>query len=249
MSKRKVLLTGSGGRMGKYIVEPLKECWDLRTLDRNPVAWDPDTLVCGLDSIAKLTEAMRGCEAVIHLAATSDEAPFVEDLVPNNVIGLYNVFEAVRAAGVKRLVFASSCQAVLGAKRDAPVRAEEPHRPVTLYGATKALGEVMGRFYHQKHGLEFIAIRIGWFQPYDSPLIREKRGARSIWLSPKDAVNLLRCAVEKPGVGYAVVHGTSITEKEVLGLKEAREMLGYEPEDDVKTIPIQEQSPGTPTRP
>ncbi|MBI3829527.1 MAG: NAD(P)-dependent oxidoreductase [Planctomycetes bacterium] len=249
MSKRKVLLTGSGGRMGKYVVPPLKERWDLRTLDHKSVPWDPDALVCGLESIPKLTAAMRGCEAVIHLAATSDEAPFVEDLVPNNVIGLYNVFEAVRAAGVTRLVFASSCQAVLGAKREAPVRADEPHRPVTLYGATKALGEVMGRYYHQKHGLEFVAIRIGWFQPYDSPMLREKRGARRIWLSPKDAVNLLRCAVEKPGVGYAVVHGTSIAEAEVLGLKEARELLGYEPEDDIKTIPLQEPPPSSTDKP
>ncbi|MCW8129653.1 MAG: NAD(P)-dependent oxidoreductase [Planctomycetota bacterium] len=238
MAKPTVLLTGSGGRIGKHVVPALRQFWDLRTMDHRPVDWDPEARVCGLDSIPQLTELMSGCQAVLHLAATSDEAPFVEQLVPNNVVGLFNVFEAARAAGVKRMVFASTCQAVLGGgRRDHPIRAEEPHRPVTLYGVTKAMGEVMGRYYHDKHGLEFIAIRIGWFQPYESDLIRKKGGARTIWLSPRDAVKLFRCSVEKPGVGYAVVHGTSITEKEVLGLQEAREILGYEPEDDVRTIP------------
>lgn len=238
MSKPTVLLTGSGGRIGKHVVPALKQVWDLRTMDHRSVEWDPAARVCGLDNIAKLTELMVGCQAVIHMAATSDEAPFAEQLVPNNVVGLYNVFEASRAAGVRRMVFASTCQAVLAGRRDKPIRAEEPHRPVTLYGATKAMGEVMGRYYHDKHGLEFIAIRIGWFQPYDSELVRKKGGARGIWLSPRDAVKLLRCSVEKPGVGYAVVHGTSITEREVLGLQEAREALGYVPDDDVKSIPV-----------
>lgn len=239
MSKPAVLLTGSGGRIGKFIVPPLREVWDLRTMDHRPVAWDPQAQVCGLDSIEKLAALMDGCSAVIHMAATSDEAPFAEQLVPNNVIGLFNVFEAARAAKVKRLVFTSTCQAVLAGKRDRPVRAEDPHRPVTLYGATKAMGEVMGRYYHDLHGLEFIAIRIGWFQPYDSELLRQKGGARGIWLSPKDTVQLMRCAVEKTGVSYAIVHGTSITEREVLGLKEAREQLGYAPEDDVRAIPLE----------
>jgi len=238
MSKRTVLLTGSGGRIGRHVVPALRETWDLRTLDLKPVAWDPGVIVAGLDNIQQLTAAMRGCEAVIHLAATSDEAPFLEQLVPNNVIGVYNVFEAALAAGVRRLVFASTCQAVLGGRHDGAVRADQPFRPVSLYGATKALGEVMGRYYHDKKKLEFVALRIGWFQAYESTMLREPGFARRIWLSPRDAVRLFRCAVEKPNVGFVVVHGTSITEREILSLSEAREMLGYEPQDDVRSIPV-----------
>jgi nucleoside-diphosphate-sugar epimerase len=94
----------------------------------------------------------------------------------------------------------------------------------------------MGRWYHDKHGMEFVGIRIGWFHPYDSPALRENEGARSIWFSPRDAVQLFRRAIETPNVGYALVFGTSITEVERLSLKTAREILGYEPEDDVTKL-------------
>jgi len=117
------------------------------------------------------------------------------------------------------------------------VHAHEPVQPCSLYGATKVLGEAMGCFYHNRHKLEFIAIRIGWFQPYDSEGLKNRTwGGTSIWLSPRDCVKLLRCAAEKPGVGFAIVNGTSKTEFERLSLAEARDLLGYVPDDDVTVL-------------
>lgn len=250
MAKTKVLLTGGDGRIGSHVVPKLQEWFDLRNFSIRPVETDPDTIIGDIQDYDALKKAMDGVEAVIHLAATSDEAPFIEELVPNNVIGLYNTFRACVECGVRRLIFASTCQTVMSYPADHTVELADPVRPVSHYGCTKVLGEVMGRYYHDHKGLEFIAIRIGWFQSYDSDRLKKGGGARSLWLSPKDAANLFRCAVEKPDVGFAIVFGTSITEKEWLSRTPAREVLGFEPEDDVvRLYPINKEPearvPGT----
>lgn len=243
MNKRKVLLTGGGGRIGPHVLPALGERFDLRNYNLEPIPGDPDTVIGDLQDLDVLKGAMQGVEAVIHLAATSDEASFVEKLVPNNVVGLYNTFEAARQAGVKRLVFASTCQTMSAyrGQQEQTLTTTDPPRPGTLYGATKVLGEVMGRWFHDKHQIEFVGIRIGWFLPYDAPRLRDpKRGARNLWLSPRDAASLFIRAVEKENVGYALVYGTSKTVTEQFSLREGRELLDWEPADDVADIPLEE---------
>lgn len=237
MSKLKVLVTGMGGRIGRHLVGPFQELYDLRVLDRQPVAGISDTHISDLQDREVLKAAMEGADVVLHLAATSDEAPFIENLVPNNVIGLYNVFEAARETAVRRLVFASTVQTVSAYPREhGTIEITDPPRPSTLYGATKILGEVMGRWYHDRHRMEFVGIRIGAFQSYDSEHLRRSAGLRDFWLSPGDAIRLFRRAIEKPEVSYALVFGTSKTTRERLSLRPARELLNYEPEDDAATF-------------
>ncbi len=234
---KKVLLTGTGGRIGKYMTPAFREWFDLRTLDRASSEVDPDPIISDLQDVEILKGAMEGCETVVHMAATSDEAPFLENLVPNNVVGLYNVFEAARETGVKRIVFASTVQTVGFNPPDVTIEVTDPVRPVTLYGATKVLGEVMGRFYHDKHGIEFVGVRIGWFHPYDSEALRTSTGARQLWLSPNDCNSLFRRAVEQPEIGYVLCFATSKTSFERLSLKPAKELLDWEPADDIAAFP------------
>jgi hypothetical protein len=89
-----------------------------------------------------------------------------------------------------------------------------------------------------------VAVRIGWFHSYDSDRLAKGGGARSLWLSPRDAANLFRRAVEHPGVGFAIVFGTSITEQEWLSRRPARELLDFEPEDDVTKLYPKNEEPG-----
>jgi nucleoside-diphosphate-sugar epimerase len=232
MNTLKVLLTGARGRIGPHLAPAFRERYDLRTFDVKPAPDDPAAFCGDLQDFAALKSAMEGCDVVVHLAATSNEAPFLESLVQNNVIGLYNTYQAALECGVRRIVFASTCQTVMAdwheRKKISPL---DPPRPISIYGATKVLGEVLGRFYHDKHGLEFVAIRIGWFLPYDSELLQKRQGI-DIWLSPRDAVQIFQLAIEKPDIGYAVVNGTSRTPVERVSLDEARRILGYEPQDD-----------------
>jgi uronate dehydrogenase len=234
MAKLKVLVTGTQGRVGPQLTAPWRERYDLRTFDLKADLDDPTAFQGDLQDVEVLKRAMEGVDVVVHLAATADEAPFIEDLVPNNIIGLHNTFQAALEAGVRRMVFASTVQAMSnGLSQRENVSALDPPRPSSLYGTTKAYGEVLGRYYHDKHGLEFVAIRIGAFQPYDSELLKRRR-LIDIWLSPHDAIQLFQKAIETPGVDYAVVHGTSRTPVERMGLAEAREVLGYEPMDNAE---------------
>jgi nucleoside-diphosphate-sugar epimerase len=150
-----------------------------------------------------------------------------------NIVGTYNTFEAAREAGVRRIVYASSCHVVEFITAQRTIEVGDSFQPETTYGVSKAFGEVLGRYYHDHCGIEFVAIRIGWLCPYDDPELRTGERKRRIWLSPRDAVSLFRLAIEKPDVGYAVVFGTSITSQEILSLRSARDLLGYEPQDDV----------------
>lgn len=214
----------------------MRERYELATFDRESDPNDPLSFAGDLQSVEALQRAMEGCAAVVHMAATSDDAPFVEQVLPNNIIGMYNVLEAARLARVQRLVFASSVQAIGSGmkwqdKSTGPFTARMMPLPGNSYGASKVWGEAMGRTYFDKHKLEFVAIRIGAFQPYDSPWLKEGR-AKDIWLSPRDMFQLLWRAIETPAVGYAIVHGTSRVPNERMSLREARELLGYEPEDN-----------------
>ena len=218
--------------MGPHLAAPFREIFQLKTFDLPGRGADFEG---DLASIEPLQNAMRGCEVVVHLAATSDEAPFVEQLVPNNVTGVFHVLEAARLEKVRRVVFASSIQTVGFRSKDGAtqIEAAEMSRPNSLYGATKVMGETMGRWFHDKYGLEFIALRVGAFQPYDSSWLRENR-CESIWLSPRDAAQIFRRAIETPDLGFAVVNATSRTSKEFLSLQSAREILGYDPQDDTR---------------
>jgi nucleoside-diphosphate-sugar epimerase len=239
MSRLSVLLTGPGGRIGPHLLPSFRERYDLRVLDRHPIEGFPDTIITDLSEPGVLRTAMTGVDVVVHLAATSDEAPFHEALVPPNIVGVYNVLEAAREVGVRRVVFASTVQTVGFSPRDHTILITERPRPVSVYGATKVWGETLGSWYHDRHGLEFVGVRIAAFQPYDSEHLRRSKGLRDIWLSPRDCTEILHRCIERPGLGYALLFATSLTEFERLSRAPMKELLDYVPQDNVADIPFE----------
>lgn len=232
MPKTKVLLTGACGRIGPALVEPFKTQYDLRLFDRLPGPDDVECVVGEIQDREAMARAMDGIDVLVHMAATSDEAPF-DQLLSDNIVGLHRVLETAVAAGVRRVVFASSCHVSGGYPWEEVVAGEAAPHPETTYGATKAFGEALGALFSRRHKIEFIAIRIGWFCQYDDPLLRQNAVTRRLWLSPRDCVRLFTRAIETPDVAYAVVNGTSIPDGPVrMELDSAREILGYEPQDD-----------------
>ena len=225
----KVLLTGPSGRVGPHLLADFENRYQLSTLDLLPSS-RPNSFVGDLNDVASLRRALKGVEVVVHLAATSDEAPFIEQLLPNNIVGLYHLLEAAHQEGVRRVVFASSVQAVEDSFADATAPVEtEINAPSSLYGVSKVLGETLGGWFHRHRDLEFVAIRLGWFQPIEN--LEPDARINNIWISPGDSVRLFRRAIETPDVGYAVVNGTSKAPREILSLRSAREILGYQPRD------------------
>ncbi len=234
----RVLLTGAGGKVGSCLAQAFRTRYHLRTFDCQPLPDDPESICGDLQDYSTLAAAMEGIDVLVHLAAYPNEAPFIETLLPSNIIGAYNAFEAARECGVRRVVFASTMQTVGGYPLEAEyIEPDDPPRPSSVYAATKLFGEALGRHYHAKHGMEVVLVRMGWFQPYDSELLRTNDKIRRLWLSPDDAAQLYGRAVEQPDVGCVLVFGTSITEHPRTSLKTARDRLGYEPQDNIADIP------------
>ena len=245
---REVLLTGAAGRVGSYLRAGLPPLgWQPRCLDLVAPA-EPDGLSWTVGDIcdpAALDQACRGVSAVVHLAGIPTEADF-GSLRRANVDGAYQVFEAARRAGVRRVLYAGSNHAVGFHESGAPLAADIAPRPDSLYGVTKAFGEALGSYYADRHGMDVASIRIG--SCFDEPpTVR----ALATWLSPGDAVRLVDALLRAPAFGHAVVYGISANTRAWWDLSTAR-ALGYTPQDDAERFAprlLAEQGPLPPHHP
>ena len=121
-----------------------------------------EALRLDLADFAAVRPAMEGTDVVVHLAAIPSEDTF-ERLLQANVAATYNVFEAARQAGARRVVFASTNHVTGFYRRSERVGPADPVRPDSMYGATKVFGEAVGRLYADKWGMEVVCLRIGAF--------------------------------------------------------------------------------------
>lgn len=229
-----ILITGARGRVGSALVsylDTLNEQYDLRLADLD--AKDKREIVLDITNLAACRDAFKGVDVIIHLAGVaSPEAPF-EAVLPVNIGGTYNVFRAASDAGVPRVVFASSAQAIEGYPLDVQVRSDMPVRPKNLYGVSKACGEAFAAYFAYQEGLEAIAVRIGAFERAND---WERMSGRdlSAWIDPEDLCELfVRCIEadlrEEP---FAIVHGISDNRFKRLDLTDTRARLEYEPKAD-----------------
>jgi uronate dehydrogenase len=227
-----LLLTGAAGRIGSVLREALRdEVGELRLTDRAPVEGlrGGETFVhADLADAGAVHRAMRGAAAVVHLGAIPHEASF-DELAGPNVHGVFNVLEAARREGARRVVLASSNHVTGMYPVAQRLAGHEPVRPDSLYGATKVLAEALGRLYAEKFGLEVVCLRIGTFA--ERP--REPRSLAT-WLSHGDAGRLVRASLTAPDVGFLVAYGASANTRGWWDLSPARERLGYSPQDDAE---------------
>jgi uronate dehydrogenase len=228
----RVLVTGAGGRIGTV----LREAWR----GRFPLLRLVDICDLGVagpgEELAQLDitdfEGVRGAleeiDVVVHLAGITTEDLFSR-LLEANVRGTFNIFEAARQRGVRRVVFASSNHVTGFYPRTQRIGPNHPVRPDSMYGATKAFGEAVGRLYADKWKLEVVCLRIGSFA--ERPTSTHAMG---MWLSPRDAVQLFTKAVTVAGVGYLIVFGLSRNRRSWWD-NPGQHVLGYEPIDDAET--------------
>ena len=226
----RLLITGAAGGIGQVLREGLRGVApSLRLMDREPLTAGPSEEVVAGD-IRSLDDARRaaaGCDAVVHLAAIADEAPF-DPILDVNVRGTYNVMEAARLEGCRRLVFASSNHVIGFHPVGETLTPEAPIQPDSYYGVSKAFGEALARLYHDRHGLDVACLRIGTFaaQPQTERHL-------STWLSPRDCVQLFRCCLEASTLGFLVVYGTSANARS-WWRSPGWEAIGYRPQDDAE---------------
>jgi nucleoside-diphosphate-sugar epimerase len=236
-SPQLVLVTGAAGNVGGHVAAALRATHRVRAFDRVPLPADPEAHTGDLADRAAVDRAVAGVNTILHFGGCPRmEADFLTELVKPNVEGLWHMLDAARLAGVKRFVFASSTNVAFGAT------ALKQLTPATVhvfnpYGATKAFGENLGRWFHDTYGMEFLAVRIGYFRgSYAEPGLTEP-WLRRIWLGPRDCAKFFRLAVDAPPFGYGVVYACSRAPENYLDLTSARELLGYEPEETVPGVP------------
>jgi uronate dehydrogenase len=225
---QRVLITGAAGRIGSVLRAALRERFQLRLLDVRPMRAEAgeEVLVGDIRRLREVEEATAGCSAVVHLAGISTEAGF-EEVLDANLRGTYHVLEAARTSGTCRRVVLSSTNHVTGFyPADQTITPLDPPRPDGLYAASKAYGELLGRLYHEKHGLEVVAIRIGSFAERPT----SPRHLHT-WISSRDMVQLVRRCLEAPDPGWLLVYGTSANRRSYWEDQDAWRRIGYEPED------------------
>jgi len=235
---RTVLITGACGNIGRKLRDAWSETYDLVLLDVEGGRCDPDVIAADLGEFDDdWIGHFHGVDTVIHLAANPDEFASWEDVERGNLDALSNVFHASALAGVERLIFASSNHAMGGYKElgDMQITVDLPPRPDGPYGATKLVGERLGKSLAAAFDLTFIAIRLGWIQTGENlPDTLPDEWARDMWLSNADLVRLFESAVEAEldDRTFVVVNGVSNNRGSRWDLSAAAELLGYSPEDD-----------------
>src|SRR3954454_21089782 len=162
-----VLVTGGSGFIGSHVVDSLIAAGHApRIYDPRESAYPPDVpaVVADLDDLDRLCEALDGCDAVLHLAASADVNEVLADPVEaerRNARGTLHVLEAARRAGVGRVVYASTIWAYSDTPADCHDESLPLHPPAHLYTATKLAGELYCHSYAELYDLEYTILRFG----------------------------------------------------------------------------------------
>ena len=235
----RVLMTGAGGEIGSRIHPLLCERFELRLADVKPIDNVPDSHVVDITSLDEVLALMEGVDAVMHLAIASardfgdrrDE--FAAAQIDVNVKGTYNVLEAARRGGVRRIALASTVMTVFGYPPGRYVAAGDPPCVESLYSATKYMNEIMGEMYSRLHGMTVICWRIG--SPIDPAVETDDWWRtraiheRGTLVSTTDLANGFATAVEAEGVEYGVFPLVSDNPDCYMDATAARYAIGYEP--------------------
>jgi nucleoside-diphosphate-sugar epimerase len=262
MSQNKILITGVYGLIGNIVYALLSKKpdeYDIYGLARRRVPSErlhedrlfeiPDEKfhLVDIKNFSDVQKALSGMDTVVHLAADSSGKSW-ESVLNNNIVGTYNIFEASRLAGVKRVVYASTIQVIFGYCSDEPYKSlfedtyinlspaqispiayNQPTRPMNFYASSKIWGEAMAHVYAKNYDMSFICLRIGSVLPDDKPL---NRFSSSIWCSQRDIIQLIeRCINAPESVKFDVFFGLSDNRYMLADIQHTKEILGYEPQD------------------
>jgi nucleoside-diphosphate-sugar epimerase len=235
-----VLITGAAGRIGSSFRAHHGDRYRFRLVDRREIS-DPgghETRVGNLADPAFAREVCEGIDTVLHLAADpSASAKFYESLLEANIQVTYNVFAAAHEAGCRRVVFASSNHTVNAYPLDRQVHPDDPVRPGDLYGVTKCFGEALLRYFADRHGLRGVVLRIGAFQPPEAAAASEHPRLLAMFISPRDLAQLIQKSIDAPDdLRFAIFGGVSDNQYKRFDISNARELIGYTPQDNAFTL-------------
>lgn len=226
------LMTGANGRIGQHLRPHLRErVGHLIVADKEApdAASDNETATAfDIREPEAFSALLKGCDGVVHLAGIADEAPLTQ-LLDVNVMGTYQLLEAMRRHGVPRLVNASSNRATGFYPTSSVLDDTATPRPDGFYGVSKVTVEALTRLYSDKFGLQVCNLRIGSFEE-----VPTNAREAATWLSPADACRAFDAAMTTDE-HYAVFYAVSANSHRFWSL-EPGQRIGFEPQDDAADI-------------
>ena len=243
---QRVLVTGMSGLIGGALRATLQSRYELAALNRSVVA-GVHTFRADLASFDAIRPAFEGQDVVVHLGAKSGDHFTWDEFRETNLVGTYNVLEAARQAGVKRVVLASSGATVAGWEQEEPYRAivegrynDVPEqwpivdhtlatRPNGIYASTKVWAEALGRRFADTGELSVLCLRIGFVNVQDRPTqIRHY----SVWCSQRDILDAIERSIVAPEtLRYDIFFVLSDNKWSYRDLEHPRKVLDFEPQD------------------
>lgn len=246
MTRLRILITGINGTIGRILRTALQDDHDLYGLDRVSPLSDriSSANIAEYGQVAYVVQQFSPLDCIIHLAADPNVNASWESVLVANIIGTRNVFEAAREFQVRRVIFASSSHVTgayegfepnlhLHTQHEPPkISTQDPIRPDSDYGMSKAFGETVARYYCARWGIESICLRIGAVLSNDDPT--SNAHLRKVWLSHRDLVQLIEKSL-MANITFGIYYGISNNKGAFWDMNNARTELGYEPLDDAST--------------
>jgi len=226
-----ILVTGAAGDVGSHLRRELAGKYRLVLSDFRPIKALAAGETFAPGDIAKMSDMLRiakGVDAVVHLGGFSVEGPW-DMILRANIIGCYNLFEAARSNGVKRVLFASSNHATGFYNREVKIDHRVYPKPDSRYGVSKVFGEQLGSLYADKYGMQVFCMRIG-----NVTIAPPDKRRLSNWISPRDFAELVCVGIEHPDIRFEIVYGVSANTRTWYDNSNASR-LGYQPRDDAET--------------
>ena len=239
---RRILITGAGGMIAPDLAHALSGDYALRVSDVIAVdtARFPDVeyVHADLADSDAVASAVDGVDAVVHLGAVTWDEGVHARMIPSNVSGVYNLFDAARLAGVERIVLASTHHTVgfhhVDGTLDLPESAEA--RPDTFYAVTKLYGEALARYYHERFAMRCYCLRIGYYMTPKRIAEGFGRYKEALILSPRDFASMVRLCLTADEPRFGIYNCISTATRPWLSIDKARSELGYDPVDTVATL-------------
>ena len=245
--KKNILITGGSGLVGSVLVKNLNEKFNVKVLDQNK-SQDSKTHIGNIDKLETIIDAFENIDTVVHLAGDRRVHGDWESILQNNLIGVYNIYEAAKHHKLNRVVFASS-QHATGAnyeiepysfinngnynkipKNYSALDEKTRIRPDSYYGVSKAFGEAIGSYYSDYHDISTINLRIGWVLSDDDPTFSP--ASLNLWLSHRDLTQIVEKSINAPkDIRYETFYATSDNFWKIWSIEKARNILKYQPKD------------------
>ena len=220
----RILVTGAAGRVGTTVAKGMLDRHEVRGHDRVEIPYLDDTIISELDDFAAMLEATRDIDAIAHIGGLPGGNEW-ESMLQSNFIGTYNVFEAARQNGVKRIAYASRA-GVLGLYPRSQTRTMDmTTTPVGIYTVSKVFAEALAHSYAHQHDMEMVCIRIGNFK------LERDQPEHPHHLSHGDCVRVFEQALTHPGVKFEIVFGVSGSNWPLYDMEHGKRAIGYEPQD------------------